>query len=167
MSILAGVTSAQDFEGSYEMSLTGSCLHSKHGFDEGSPPYIPATGSGVWAATMMAHGTWEFFDDGTGTATGLNYVIDFPPGIPPPGLIKTWKGPMARGNPFTLNFEYEVQDGEIVVTLPDGFELKGVVSYSLETMTLNSAYQEYDLTSVGLGHAVCNASRILIKIDDD
>ena len=168
----------KNFHGIYEMSLTGSCLHSMDGFVEGGidggPPYIPEIDSEVWGSTMMAHGTWKFYKDGTGTAEGLNYVIDFPPGIAPPGIDGPGidgplSGPMARGNPFTLDFTYDVtREGVITVTLDDsGFVLEGAVEVNDKSITLPSAYQEFDLVEYGLGYAVCNAARTLIRVRKD
>lgn len=161
LSVTAAVVSAdyeclRGFRGVYEMSLTGSCLHSIDGFGEG-PPYIPIGESGVWAATMMAHGTWMFNRDGTGSAKGLNYVIDFPPGIPGPGS-------MARGNPFELHFTYYVTHRGVITVILDDAILEGRVSIDKKTISLPSAYQEYNLVEYGLGYAVCNAARVLIRV---
>ena len=148
------------FSGVYEMSSTGSCLHSIEGWiDGGGPPYIPVNNIDAWAATTMAHGTWTFNLDGTGLAGGENYVIDFPPGITP------GPGPMARGNSFSFEFNYDVTSkGVITVTLDSGFVLEGRVSVDKKTMTIPSAYQDYDLTLYGLGFAVCNTARVLIQV---
>lgn len=168
--VSATVVTADDeywrgFRGVYEMSATGSCLHSIDGWRDVSPPYIPEVDSEVWAATTMSHGTWTFNRDGTGAAEGENYVIDFPPGITPPGPPWLGSGPMARGNPFSFEFTYAVtHKGVITVTLGSGFVLEGRVSVNKKTITIPSAYQEYDLTAYGLGYAVCNNARVLIQV---
>lgn len=168
--ITVGVTSANykgygTFSGVYEMSSTGSCLHSINGWEGEGPPYIPVFGSEVWAATTVAHGTWKFKKDGTGTAKGLNYVIDLPPGIAPPG--PPWigsHGPMARGNTFELSFKYYVTPKGVITVVVNDFEMEGRVSIDKQTITLPSAYQEYNLVDYKLGYAVCNTARILIRV---
>lgn len=166
--VSTAVVTANDegFSGVYEMSSTGSCLHSIDGWMYGGgPPYIPVN-IDAWAATTMAHGTWTFNRDGTGVAGGENYVIDFPPGITP-GPFPLGSGPMARGNPFSFEFNYDVTSkGVITVTLDSGFVLEGRVSVDKKTVTIPSAYQDYDLTAYGLGFAVCNTARVLIRVKD-
>jgi hypothetical protein len=55
---------------------------------------MPVKNSLVWAATTTAHGTWTFNRNGTGSAKEENDVIDFPPGIAPPGPAWLDSGPI-------------------------------------------------------------------------
>lgn len=72
---------------------------------------------------------------------------------------------MARGNPFSLEFKYDVtHKGVVTIILDIGFVLEGRVSVDKQTLTIPSAYQDYDLTEYKLGHAVCNTVRILIRV---
>ena len=68
--------------GTYEMSLTGTCLHSPLGFKRGlNSSIIPKSpADDVWTSSMMATGKWIFKWNGTGTVEGENFVIDSPPG---------------------------------------------------------------------------------------
>jgi hypothetical protein len=151
------------FHGVYEMSLMSSCLHSMLGFNETEPPFTPIAGSEVWGATAMAQGAWTFYPDGTGDAEGNNYVIDFPPG--PPSQVIFPAGPMARGNPFGFEFTYDVTaKGAITVTRDNGLVMEGAVSDNRKAMTLPSMYLFYDLSAYGLGYAVCNTARNLIRV---
>jgi hypothetical protein len=107
----------------------------------------------------VAYGTWTFNRNGTGTAGGTNFAMDFPPGHPT-------LGPRARNNPFFLEFNYDVMnDGMITITvtnLPNiTYNIEGQVSQDRKTITLYNAYTFLGPTSIFM------ASRVLIKIGDN
>jgi hypothetical protein len=144
--------------GTYAMTATGSCLHSKLGFNANLTP-ITGEGSVVWGATVMAQAIWTFESDGTGTVSGTNYVLDFPPGSP------VFGGSIARQNPISFNFHYEMtHDGAITVYPPLPPNPVGMISQDHQTLTLTSANQ---VQAVGaLGYAICNVGRVLIRVKD-
>jgi hypothetical protein len=181
----ASMASAQ-VVGTYEMVATGSCLHSTTGFIEDSagkvlgPPFVPKPGSTVWGATTMAEATWVFYPDGTGFFTGLNYPIDFPPGSPfvgppPAGSTSQW-GPRARQGGIGNDFKYHLIGSDIIIelyapTIPPSYqtkvgELVGAVSLDKKTLTIPSANQVYNFTTLAppLYWAVCNTARVLIRV---
>lgn len=147
--------------GVYEMIANGSCLHSTNDFNETEDGFFKPNMDSeaavvVWGATSMVQGTLIFNRDGSGTASGENYVIDFPPGRPGTGSI-------VRDGPFYFTFTFDVtHDGLITVKLTNGFELNGMVSEDKKTITLGSAYQ-YIPASYG-GPAYCNYGRVLIRV---
>jgi hypothetical protein len=145
--------------GEYAMTATGSCVHSTLGFNDDFSP-ITGDGSVVWGATTFAQATWTFKRDGTGSVSGTNYVLDFPPGNP------SYNGALAHYNPIVLTFKYELaHDGNITVTLlPSGVKFVGSVSNDQETMTLPSPFQ---FQQVPGSVALCNTARILIRVSDD
>ena len=140
----------------YFMTATGGCLHSSLGFNAN---LTPTTGSAVWGAFAMPQGTWTFESDGTGSVSGMNYILDFPPGSP------VFGGPIARQSPISFNFHYEVTPaGAITVYPPVPPNLDGMISKDHKTLTLSNANQ---VQAVGaLGYAICNFSRVLIRVND-
>lgn len=172
--MLAVVASAdgkgwRGFHGVYLMRATGSCLHSTLGFEQTNDGFfipILGTGSQVWGATTMAYGTWTFKRDGTGEASGENYVIDFPPGSPSgiPPNTNSPNGPKARDNPFSFTFTYDVtHEGAITITvIPGVFGFEGMVSTDLKSITLDSEYQFFGPPSGG--PAYCNTARVLTRV---
>jgi len=153
--------------GIYEMSATGSCLHSSNGFDEeNAPPYIPNENSIVWGATTMAYGTWYFYSNGTGHASGMNYPMDFPPN----GALGK---PAAREKKFGYNIKHQLEGNEVIIDLylPDPDkpyatylgELIGTVSKGKRAIIIQTANQLFKF-GPPLYHAVCNTARLLILL---
>jgi hypothetical protein len=144
--------------GTYSMTASGGCLHSSLGFNANLTP-ITGEGSVVWGATVMAQAIWKFESDGTGTVSGTNYVLDFPPGSP------VFGGSIARQNPISFNFHYEMtHDGAVTVYPPLPPNPVGMISQDHQTLTLTSANQ---VQAVGaLGYAICNVGRVLIRVKD-
>lgn len=168
--MLAAVVSAdgngwKNFHGVYEMTAKANGLHSTWGFSDG-PPYRPSTvdpdpsdeetASRVWGSADVAYGTWKFFRNGKGTAEGMNYAFDFPPGGP------FFDGPIARNNPFYLEFDYDItRKGDITVTVTNLFfelNMTGKISQDRKTMTLYNAYTKIGPTAIFM------ASRVLIRV---
>jgi hypothetical protein len=142
--------------GTYSMTASGGCLHSSLGFNAN---LTPITGSVVWGAIAMPQGIWTFDSHGTGTVSGTNYILDFPPGSP------VFGGPIARQSPISFNFHYEVtDDGAITVFPPLPPNLVGMISKDHKTLTLSNANQ---VQAVGvLGYAICNFTRNLIRVEE-
>lgn len=142
--------------GTYSMTTSGGCLHSNLGFNAN---LTPITGSVVWGAIAMPQAIWTFGSDGTGTMLGTNYVLDFPPGSP------FFGSPIARQNPISFKFHYEVtEDGAITVYPPLPPNLAGMISKDHKTLTLSNANQ---VQAVGpLGYAICNFTRTLIRVEE-
>ena len=156
--VSAGGHGWKRFHGVYEMISNGTCLHSSLGYTDSIPPFIPIAGTGsvVYVGTTMAQGTWTFERNGEGTFSFINYVT-----ILPGGSI----GPLATQNEgFDIPFSFEVTKyGEITVYY-GGIELTGRISMDRKTMTLGSANQIQDFTDYGLGYAICNTGRFLVRV---
>jgi len=156
---------ARSLDGTYEMVANGSCLHSPAGFDLSDGVYTPK-GAPVWAATTFAEATWTFEPNGTGTVSGWNYVIDFPPGRPigtPPAQT-----PDVRKNPISFAFHYELTaSGEITATFDDPYNppalphMYGKVSIDRRVITLVNAYEPQTI-----GGAICNVGRTLFRVSE-
>lgn len=174
--------------GSYEMTATGSCLHSTKGFDEiqgppGSPgpTYVPKSDSTVWGATTTTVATWVLYKDGTGYIAGINYPIDFPPGSPGPPSGLPW-GARARQGWVNYDLKYHLNGSDIFfeVFLPADpnsvpprakYAIKigdweGSVSLDKQTIIIPTVNQVFDLTksAPALYYAICNSARVLIRV---
>ena len=161
--LVAGSTVYADDDGKgisgvYEMIARGNGLISTTGFTETDKGFIPNADAHVWGTIDMAHGTWIFKRNGTGTAEGRNYAYDLPPGHPV-------HGPRARDNDFYYEFEYTVsRKGEITawVTYPEGpleaLVMEGMISRDRKTMTLHSEYIFFNPNTIFM------ASRVLIRV---
>jgi hypothetical protein len=154
--VSAGDNGWKRFHGVYEMISNGTCLHSSLGYTNSIPPFIPRTGSDVYVGTTMTQATWTFKSNGEGTFSFINYVT-----ILPGGSI----GPLATQNEnFDIPFTFDVTKyGEITV-YSGGIELTGRISIDHKTITLGSANQIQDFTGIGLGYAICNTGRVLIRV---
>lgn len=105
----AAMASAQGgwgaIQGTYAMTAVGNCLHT---WSSPSPPFY----SGLYGASNMVQGFFQFSKDGTGTAWGENWPI-----VPPPGPSVLGVGHGA----FSFNFTYHVTDeGAITVGMMPG-----------------------------------------------
>ena len=170
----AGSKGWKNFQGTYEMIASGSCVHSvegwmdsseppKYNFEVVKPPFFPADPDKVYVATTVTYGTWTFNKDGTGTFTLTNYATIFPGSeILDPQLLE-----QHPSGAFTFTVS---PFGDITVTLGNqtfGFvELMGNISNDKKTMTLISANQVQDFNTIGLYWTVCNTARTLIKVND-
>ena len=157
-----------DFQGTYKMIGSGSCIHSQNGYyDPDSYGWITAKPGVVYAGTTVLDGVWIFNTDGTGTYSQTLYAtVTPPPKVPPPA-----KGPpievpggirVFKAN--NVGFTYVIDNGDITVTAP-GIELKGTISIDGYTMTLLSANTIQGSGSYPLWYLICNIARTLIKID--
>jgi hypothetical protein len=167
--VTVAMASAQDgwgaVQGTYGLIAPGSCLHSIGGFKSTQPPFVPNADSHVWGATTLALGTVTFKADGTGTVSGTNYIIDFPPGGPNPPLFDS---PAARQAPFALSFRYDVENGAITVTFSNNIVAAGSISQDHKTITLVSAnqVQPFVVNGTQYGSVVCDTGRTLIRMGE-
>ena len=85
LSMVPAVTLADGihFSGVYEMSASGSCIHSQDGYIEGSNGWYSAKPGVVYAGTTVSNGTWVFKQDGTGTYSYIMYATVTPPPVQP------------------------------------------------------------------------------------
>lgn len=167
---LAQVNGWDDFEGTYRMVGSGSCIHSQNGYyDVAANGWITAKPGVVYAGTTVLDGVWYFNNDGTGTYSQTLYAtVTPPPRVPPPA-----KGPPVEVDGgirvFKANnatFSYKIVDGDITV-MAGGIELKGSISTDWTTMTLVSANNVPGSASPApFWYTICNIARTLIKISD-
>jgi hypothetical protein len=155
------------FNGTYEMSASGSCIHSQNSYDinETNGWYVAKDGI-VYAGTTVSNGTWIFKKDGTGTYSYIMYATVTPPvqqpPCPIPGGIRIFSGD-------ELTFTYKITSfGDITVKTIEGDTLYGSISPDKKTITLFDA-----LRIKGPGASVCpwwdiicTATRTLIKVHD-
>ena len=156
--VIAGDECYNGFRGVYEMIARGNALISTTGFTETDEGFIPNPDAHVWGTIDMAHGTWTFKRNGTGTAEGRNYAYDLPPGHPV-------HGPRARDNDFYFEFEYTVSRKGVInawVTYPEGplkeLVMEGMISRDRKTITLHSEYIFFNPNTIFM------ASRVLIRV---
>jgi len=163
----AGGNGWKKFHGTYEMIASGSCSHSEAGWLggngkenlEATPPLKPVDPKQLYVGTTVTYGTWTFNKDKTGEYTIRNYAT-----ILPGGSYPTDQPFLKTQDPPTTKFTFEVNPfGDITVTA-GGIEIIGSISIDKKTMTLSSGNQVQDFRAAGLGWAVCNSARTLIKV---
>jgi hypothetical protein len=159
-------------QGTWEMSASGSCLHS-------SDPYYqdPArnnwwtapVGSQVYAGVTVSNGTWIFKANGEGTYSQTIYATILP------GGATSMPGPAGSPLPVPLEvrviaqkdqlFTYAITpSGDITVTT-GGIELIGNISKDMNTMTLLSANNVQKFGG-NFQYTICNTARTLIKVQE-
>jgi hypothetical protein len=157
------------FNGTYEMSASGSCIHSQNSFDlKPSGWYVPKDGV-VYAGTTVSNGTWIFKKDGKGTYSYLMYATVTPPVKPPPspclipGGIRIFSGD-------ELTFTYQITPfGDITVKTIEGDTLSGSISPDKKTITLFDALwikAPAGADTCPWWSIICTATRTLIKVND-
>jgi hypothetical protein len=181
LSMAPAVTLANDngwkhFSGVYEMSASGSCLHSQNGYTIGSNGWYSANSGVSYAGTTVSNGTWIFKKDGTGTYSYIMYATVTPPVQPPPcdipGGIRIFSSSHKDANGNVVNeytFTYDITKfGDITILTAEGDTLEGSISIDKKAITLFDA-----LRVKGPGAAVCpwwniicTATRTLIKVHD-
>jgi hypothetical protein len=158
------------FEGTYEMSASGSCLHSQNGYTQNAIGwYLPNEGT-VYSGTTVSNGTWVFKKNETGTHSYLMYATVTPPVKPPPCLIP---GGLRIFSADELNFTYKINPfGDITVKVTENGEidtLSGSISPDKKTITL---FDEPRIkTPAGANTCpwwsiICTGTRTLIKVHD-
>jgi hypothetical protein len=171
----------KNFQGTYEMSASGSCIHSQNGYTQnGAGWYLPNDGV-VYAGTTVSNGTWIFKKKGTGTYSYLMYATVTPPIKPPPvqeppclipGGIRIFSSSHKVGenivNEFT--FTYNITNfGDITIETEEGDTLEGSISIDKKTITLFDTLREKapaGATTCPWWTIICSATRTLIKVHD-
>ena len=161
--LLASVAGAADrkklLSGEYEMTASGSCIHSSTGFDATT---LKANADAVvYAGTTAWIGTWKFKPNGTGKYSDTFYATVTPPPPPPtiPGGIRSFSDDDV---PFTY-----IIDGQGDITINDGtIEYTGRVTADqknillLDTPTIQGPYP------APFWYLICNTARHLVKVGD-
>ena len=159
-------------QGTWEMSASGSCLHSSENYVAGTNGRwtAPSTAS-VYAGVTVSNGTWTFKAHGEGTylqriyATILPGGADFMNGIPVPLEVRVL--PPLSVAPTPVAFTYQITpSGDITVTETlSGIKLIGTISKDMNTMTLLSA-NNVQLFGGNFLYTICNTARTLIKVKE-
>jgi hypothetical protein len=163
------------FSGTYEMSASGSCIHSQNGYYQNQFGwYLPNDGV-VYAGATVSNGTWTFKKNGTGTYSYLMYATVTPPVKPPPvqELPCLIPGGIRIFSADELTFTYKITPfGDITVKVTEDGEidtLSGSVSPDKKTITL---FDELRIKAPAGADTcpwwsiVCTATRTLIKVHD-
>jgi len=173
LSMVPAVTLAAHFSGVYEMSASGSCLHSENGYTIDSNGWYSATSGVIYAGTTVSNGTWVFKQDGTGTYSYIMYATVTPPVQQTPCVIpgiRIFSSSHKDANGNVVNeytFTYDMtKSGDITILTAEGDTLEGSISIDKKAITLFDA-----LRIKGPGAAVCpwwsiicTATRTLIKV---
>ncbi len=177
----AAMASADDqggwsIPGEYAVIATGACLHSTGGFvnvnpNLAPPIWVPADGSEVWGAPVMAYGTYTFERDGTVGVSVTNNIITLPPGDPI--LFATYPhfvGARQVPPPLTPSpFTYQVAPDGVLTVWQGPLTLTGMVSTDHKTLTLANGDQVQPYlpsTAHPNSSAICNVGRILIRVGE-
>jgi hypothetical protein len=176
------------FSGTFEMSASGSCIHSQYGYG----PIVDTPWGGqamdaivspepgvvgvVYAGTTASTGTWVFKKDGKGTYSYILYATVTPPITEPPcpipGGIRIFSSLHKDANGNYINeytFEYEItRFGDITITTQQGDTLEGSISTDKKSIILfdNIRIKGPGSASCPLYNIICIATRTLIKIQD-
>ena len=167
--LIPAITSAADngwknFAGVYEMTASGSCIHSENGYDVDSKTgWYAAKAGTVYAGTTVWLGTWAFEHDGTGTYSDTFYATVTPP---PSGSVAGGLRIFQDNNvPFTYNI---TPFGDITIKEVNKpfVEYTGSVSPNKKHMVLVDTPKIKGPAPAPFWYIVCNASRTLIKVND-
>ena len=181
-------------QGTWEMSASGSCLHSSEPYSSSAAGGWIAPGtSNVYAGVTVANGTWTF--ESTGWLTGKGTYSQRIYATILPGGATTMPGKDTGGNPITLTvplevrvipslvlypqppavaFTYEITpSGEITITEPNVGPDKvtlthsGSIATDRKTITLLTANQPVNYGTNLFANTICNFSRTLIKVGNE
>ena len=178
----SGKLGAIKITGTYEMSASGSCLHSENGYTTGSNGWYSANSGVVYAGTTVWNGTWVFKKDGTGTYSYIMYATVTPPvqqyscdntaPIPGPitGGIRIFSSSHKDANGNVINertFTYDITKvGDITILTEEGDTLEGSISLDKKAITLFDALRVKGpgATVCPWWSIICTATRTLIKV---
>jgi hypothetical protein len=168
---LSGGKGWRHFHGTYEMTASGSCIHSEKGFEEVDHVWykaIEAIQPGtVYAGTTVFTGTWTFEQNGTGIYSDKIYATVTPPA----------DGSVAGGvrifEDSEVPFTYKITSfGDIVITEvnPPFIEYTGTVSPDRKTIILIDTPKVKPIPpapplDAPFWYILCNASRTLIRVN--
>ena len=172
-------------QGTWEMSASGSCIHSSKEYELNTEVFPPTgtpknwltaqPGSEVYVGVTVSNGTWNFKPNGEGTYSQRTYATILPGGassmngLDVPLEVRVLP-PLSVLTPSPVKFTYEITpSGEITVTeldkdgKPTGIKHIGRISKDMSTVTLLSAN---DVQKFGLNfqYTICNTARTLIKV---
>ena len=172
-------------QGTWEMSASGSCIHSSKEYELNAEVFPPTgtlknwltapPGSDVYVGVTVSNGTWNFKANGEGTYSQRTYATILPGGastmngLAVPLEVRVLP-PLSVPTPPPVNFTYEITpSGEITVTEvdkdgnPTGIKHIGRISKDMSTVTLLSAnsVQKFGLN---FQYTICNTARTLIKV---
>jgi hypothetical protein len=170
-------------QGTWEMSASGSCLHSSMPYVPNLSPISPTNPapknwwtapaeSNVYAGVTVANGTWTFKADGKGTYSQRIYATILPGGadsmngIPVPLEVRVIP-PLSVAEPTPVEFTYEIApSGDITVTETlSGIKHYGNISRDMNSMTLLTA-NNVQLFGGNFLYTICNTARTLIKVQE-
>jgi hypothetical protein len=151
-------------QGTWEMSASGSCLHSSEPYFQNEKRnnwWTAPDTSEVYAGVTVSNGTW-IFKNGEGTFSQRIYATILPGGakvfneILVPLEVRVLE---QKDVPFTYTI---TPSGDITVKVGI-MELVGRISIDNGTMTLLSANTVQPLGGI-FGYTICNTARTLIKV---
>lgn len=152
----------KNFHGTYQMSASGSCLHSSLEYfkNPANGRWTAPIGSQVYAGVTVSNGTW-IFENGGGKYSQTIYATILPGGdVSIPVEVRVLA---QKDVPFTYAITH---DGDITVTHTiGGIQLFGSISSDKKTMTLLSANNVQALPAP-FWFTICNTTRTLIKVGE-
>jgi len=162
-------------QGTWEMSASGSCLHSSEPYFQNPQRnnwWTAPSGSSVYAGVTVANGTWIFKPNGGGTYSQRIYATILPGGadsmngISVPLEVRVIP-PLSVAEPAAVAFTYTIEpSGDITVTETDsGIKHYGNISKDMNSMTLLTA-NNVQLFGGNFLHTICNTARTLIKVQE-
>jgi len=148
-------------QGTWQMSASGSCLHSSEPYSQSAAGGWIAPGtSNVYAGVTVANGTW-IFKHGGGTYSQRIYATILPGGdISIPVEVRVLA---AKDVAFTYAI---TPSGDITVTQTNnGIQSFGSISIDKKTMTLLTANNVQNFPAP-FWYTICNTERTLIKVGE-
>jgi hypothetical protein len=174
--VMLAVTASADgagwinFAGEYEMSASGSCIHSQNNFTITTTGKYIANPGVIYAGTTASNGTWTFKKDGTGTYSYYMYATVTPP-VLQPTVNDPISGEVRIFSNNNLAFTYEIDPlGDITVDVTEYGQidrLYGSISVDKKSITLFDVPRIKGPGTYPLYKIVCTASRTLIKVRDN
>ncbi len=161
-------------QGTWEMSASGSCLHSSLEYFQNAQRnnwWTAPVDSKVYAGVTVANGTWTFestgWNTGKGTYSQRIYATILPGGNASiPVEVRVFP-PLSVEQPTLVEFTYEITPSrDITVTeTGSGIKLYGSISIDKKSMTLLSANNVQNFPAP-FWFTICNTARTLIKVKE-
>jgi len=161
------------FYGTFDMTASGSCIHSQHGYTENEVDYgwykaIEAKPGIVYAGTTVMTGTWTFEPNGKGTYSDTIYATVTPP------VSGNVVGGVRIFEDSDVPFTYKITALGYITIKEDNapfLEYTGTVSPDRNTIILIDTPKVkpppgVDPLPAPFWKIICNASRTLIRVDD-
>lgn len=166
--MVSGITTAADwnnFAGVYEMTGSGSCIHSEKDFTIASNGWYNANlGGVVYAGTTAWSGSWTFKHGKKGIYSYVMYATVTPPvSQPDPPIL----GGVRVFSVSEKTFTYEINAfGDITIVTQEGDTIDGSISEDKNTITLFDRLRVKGPGTNPWYKIVCTASRTLTKVSD-